>query len=112
MKFLLAFSLMLPLLAEDAQVGKSAPVPAIADENGALKTTKPPTVEELTAQVAVKDQEIAALKRQATEMQRDVSIYRQSFNACVDQIQAGQQSPLNSAQRQMMRQKPAPKDKP
>lgn len=86
-KLLLFLALALALHAEDA---------------------KPPTVEELTAQLAVKDQEIAALKRQATEMQRDVSLYRQNFNACVDQIQAGQQPALNPTQQRMIRQRPTP----
>lgn len=85
MKCLFVFALILPLLAEDIPPPK-------------------PTVEELTAQVAAKDQEIVALKHQLTEAGRDVSLYRQNFNACVDKVQGDQQKPaLNPAQRMMQR---------
>lgn len=83
MRYLLAFAFALPLLAEDAT---------------------PPTVEQLQAQITGKDQQIAQLQRQITEEQRDVFLYRQSFNACLDQTQ---RPALNSTQQRMMQERPA-----
>ena len=42
-------------------------------------------------------QQITVLQRQVTEAQRDVFIYRQSFNACVDSQQQRAQQPPRPA---------------
>lgn len=88
MKWLIALALALPLLAEDA-------IPP-----------KPPTVEELTAQVAVKDQEIGRLQAQ---LQQTADAYQ---GCVVSRAQMSQRPALNPQQQQMMRPKPALKDKP
>lgn len=80
-KLLLFFAIALALHAEDA---------------------KPPTVEELTAQVAAKDQEIAQLK---AELQRSSDQY---LGCVVSRANANQQPALNPTQQRMMRQRPTP----
>lgn len=75
----------------------------------ALHAEDAPTVEQLQAQLAAKDQQITQLQRQITESQRDTFLYRQAFNACVDQSQA--KPALNPQQERMMKRQ-APEGKP
>lgn len=74
----LIFLACLPLLAEDK--------PA-------------PTVEQLQAQVAAKDQQIAFLQRQLVMSQREETLHRQAFQSCLDvsEQQAQQRRPTAPA---------------
>ncbi len=91
MNFLLALLLTIPAFADDAQ---PAPKPSDKDCKGCGISV---TMEQHLKDLAAKDQQleeaqrlIAQYQRAFTESQRDVVLYRTSFNACSDAIQAKQ----------------------